>query len=216
MSRLTDADYHPADLRPGLGVNFVNWFQMHADQEKIAMEICGEMKLNIVPAYVQLARAYRELFEKQNRTLTENELIFDYTKLADTNAQLARLLDDFQANYASNGVRLNPLVDLRSGSLAGLLGRPDFGGRKWMKIFNLCELTACKLLYSMIAFLDQNLFISSNIPLREHSETANYFFRQNLESFITGMVPRWFVIKRKFNLTMSKFLSSSSEMTKLV
>lgn len=185
----THHDEYPfVENRTDLGANFVNWFQTHNDQEKIAMDICSEMKLNIIPAFVQLAGSYRDLFEKQRRTpAAENELVFDYTKLADTNALLGRLLNDFQANYApAAAARLNPLVDLRGASLRGLLSRPDFGARKWLKIFNLCELTACQLLYSMIAFLDQNLFVSSNTPLREHNEMANHYFHRSLESFITG------------------------------
>lgn len=186
MNRLMNAQLEHYENRSDFGVNFVNWFQMHNDQEKIAMEICSEMKIQIIPAFVQLARTYRDLFEKQNRTLTENELIFDYTKLADTNVLLGKLLDEFQANYANTPYRPNPLIDLHGSVLSGLLGRSDFKNKKWMKIFNLCELTACKLLYSMIAFLDQNRFISSNISLRDHSETADYFFHRSLERFLVG------------------------------
>lgn len=186
MNRLLNGQLDHYEHRPDFGVNFVNWFQVHSDQERVAMEICSEMKVQIIPAFVQLARTYRDLFDKQNRTLTENELIFDYTKLADTNALLGRLLDEFQTNYANTAIRPNPLIDLRGSALSGLLARPDFKSKKWMKIFNLCELTACKLLYSMIAFLDQNRFISANISLREHNETANYFFHRSLERFLKG------------------------------
>lgn len=165
------------------GINFVNWFQMHNDQEKIAMDICSHMKISIIPVFVQLARIYKDLFEKQ--TLSENELIFDCTKLADTNVLLGHLLEDFQQKY-SNTIKLNPVIDLNSLIMNGLLSRPDFKTKKWMRIFNICELSACKILYSMIAFLDQNLFISSNMPIREHDNTADYFFHKNLENFIKG------------------------------
>ena len=149
------------------------------------MEICNQMKINIIPTYVQLAKTYQDLFEKQTQTLTENELIFDCAKLSDTNQLLAHQLDDFQQKYAHLS-KLNPLIDFQNATLKGLLSRLDFKNRKWMKIFNLCELTACKLLYSMIAFLDQNLFIGANITLRQHNEMTDYFFNQNIKKFISG------------------------------
>ena len=161
---------------------------MHNDQEKLSMDIFRHMKISIVPVFIQLARTYYKVFEKQTQTLTENELIFDCTKLADTNQLLGQLLDEFHQKYSKNTIKLNPVIDLCSSSLNGLLGRPDFKSKKWMKIFNICELSACKLLYSMIAYLDQNLFISSNIPIREHNETADKFFHENLKNFISGKV----------------------------
>lgn len=167
------------------GVNFINWFNFHREQEKIAMEICNQMKISIIPVFVQVAKTYKELSEKKNHTPTENELIFDYTKLVDCNRMLGHLLDDFQRKY-SNAIDSNLLIDLRISNTNGLLSRPDFKNKKWMKIFNICELSACKILYSMIAYLDQNMFISSNVSLREHNETVDYFFYQNLKTFLAG------------------------------